>query len=112
MTVTENGFAYMKITKEMINEYEVDAGSASNMVNNFNFIKEIIAWSFVSYDEKQELYKVNIRSRGPVINEIAQQFNGGGHKFASGARIKNADDIDRLFKALDDACKTYKETNL
>ena len=75
-------------------------------------IKEIIAWSFVSYDEKQELYKVNIRSRGPVINEIAQQFNGGGHKFASGARIKNVDDIDRLFKALDDACKTYKETNL
>ena len=112
MTVTENGFAYMKITKEMINEYGVDAGSASNMVNNFNFIKEIIAWSFVSYDEKQELYKVNIRSRGPVINEIAQQFNGGGHKFASGARIKNVDDIDRLFKALDDACKTYKETNL
>ena len=26
--------------------------------------------------------------------------------------IKNVDDIDRLFKALDDACKTYKETNL
>ena len=111
MTVTENGFAYMKITNEMIKEFGVDAGSASNMVNNFNYIKEVIAWSFVSYDEKQELYKVNIRSRGPVINEIASHFNGGGHKFAAGARIKNEEDINKLFKELDEACKTYKETN-
>ncbi len=111
MTVTENGFAYMKITNEMIKEFDVDAGSASNMVNNFNYIKEVIAWSFVSYDEKQELYKVNIRSRGPVINEIASHFNGGGHKFAAGARIKNEEDINKLFKELDEACKTYKETN-
>ena len=111
MTVTENGFAYMKITNEIIKEFGVDAGSASNMVNNFNYIKEVIAWSFVSYDEKQELYKVNIRSRGPVINEIASHFNGGGHKFAAGARIKNEEDINKLFKELDEACKTYKETN-
>ena len=38
------------------------------------------------------MYKVNIRSRGPVINEVALKFNGGGHKFASGARLKDRDE--------------------
>lgn len=109
MTVTENGFGYIKLTDEMIKEYKVDSSSASNMVNNFNYIKEIYAWAFVSYDERQEVYKVNIRSRGPIINEVAMRYNGGGHKYASGARLKNADDIDFLFKELDQACHKYKE---
>lgn len=107
MTVTENGFGYMKLTDDMIKEYGVDAGSASNMVNNFNYIKEVIAWAFVSYDDKQELYKVNIRSRGPVINDIANKYNGGGHKYASGARITDENDVDNLFNELDEACKKY-----
>lgn len=112
MSVTENGFAYIKITNEMIKEFNVDSGTASNMVNNFNFIKDYVAWAFVSYDERQELYKVNIRSRGPVINEIATKYHGGGHKYASGARISNEEDVDKLFKELDDACKKYNEEAL
>lgn len=109
MTVTENGFGYIKVTNEMIKEFNVDSGTASNMVNNFNFIKDMIVWAFVSYDERQELYKVNIRSRGPIINEIASKYNGGGHPLASGARIKNEEDVDGLFKELNEACLKYKE---
>ena len=113
MTVTENGFAYIKLSNEIIKEYGVDSSTAANLVNNFNYIKEVIAWAFVSYDERQELYKVNIRSRGPVINEVASLYNGGGHKYASGARIKHEEDVDKLFEALDNACKKYNEnTNL
>ena len=111
MTITENGFGYMKITNEMIKEYGVDASTASNLVNNFNYIKEVYSWALISYDEKQEMYKVNIRSRGPVINDTASKYNGGGHKFASGARIKNVDDIDKLIFELDQVCKKYKEEN-
>lgn len=109
MTITENGFGYMKITSEMIKEYGVDASTASNLVNNFNYIKEVVAWAFVSYDERQELYKVNIRSRGPVINEIAIKYNGGGHKYASGARIKDSALVDKLFEELDAACMEYNK---
>ena len=109
MTVTENGFGYIKVTNEMIKEFNVDSGTASNMVNNFNFIKDMIVWAFVSYDERQELYKVNIRSRGPIINEIASKYNGGGHLLASGGRIKNEEDVDNLLKELNEACLKYKE---
>lgn len=110
LKVTANGFASLKIDKKIIEKYKVDSGTASNLVNNFNNIKEILCWALVSYDEKLEMYKVNIRSRGPVINEVASNFNGGGHAHASGARIKNQKDIDKLFKALDAACKEYKKS--
>ena len=107
LKVTKNGFASLKIDKKIIEKYGVDAGTASNLVNNFNNIQEIICWALVSYDEKLGLYKVNIRSRGPIINDVASYYNGGGHAKASGARIKTMAEVDKLLKALDAACKEY-----
>lgn len=108
LNVTENGFAYLKISTEDINKFNVDSSTASNMVNNFNFIKGIYAWSFITYDAKNDIYKVNIRSRGPIINEVASRYNGGGHIYASGARVKTMEEIDNLIKDLDEVCKIYK----
>ncbi len=112
LEVTENGFAYVKISNEVILEYGVDASTASNMINDFNFIKDVFVWAFVTYDAKNNLYKVNIRSKGPIINEIASRYHGGGHKFASGVRIQSADEIDALLKELDEASRIYKENNI
>ena len=79
------------------------------MINDFNNINEIIVWTFVTYDAKNALYKVNIRSRGPVINEIAAKYNGGGHKFASGVRNTDKSQIEKLLKDLSEACREYLE---
>lgn len=108
LTVTENGLAYAKISAQTIKEYGVDTASASNMINDFNYIKDVIVWLFITYDEKNEIYKVNIRSRGPIINDIASKYHGGGHKFASGVRTKEKEDIENLIKDLDTSCKNYK----
>lgn len=109
MTITENGFGYFKVTDDDIKNYEVDVGTASNLVNNFNFIKELKVWALSSYDEKTEVFKINIRSRDIPINEVAEKMGGGGHKFASGARLKTDELVDELFKALDEECQRYNE---
>lgn len=109
MKVSENGFAHVMIFDEIIKEYNVDSSTASIMINDFNFIKDVYVWTFVTYDEKNDVYKVNIRSKGPVINEIASKYLGGGHKFASGVRTSSLDEINSLLKDLDEACKIYKE---
>lgn len=109
IVISESGFGYIKVTEDIIKEYGVDSGTASNLVNNLNFIKELKVWAFSSYDEKNEVFKINIRSRGLVINEIAEKFNGGGHKFASGARLKTEEEVNSLFNALDDLCKTQSK---
>ena len=92
-------------------EYGVDTATPSNMINDFNYIKEVLVWTFITYDEKNQVYKINIRSRGPIINEVASKYNGGGHKFASGVRTNKEEDIDNLLKDLDNACKEYQEKN-
>lgn len=105
LITTENGFAYIKITTDDIKNFGVDSSTASNMINNFNYIKEIKVWTFITYDQKSTMYKVNIRSRNVVINDIAAKYHGGGHKFASGVRTTNETDIDNLIKDLDERCR-------
>lgn len=109
MVVTENGFAYIKIETETLKKYNVDAATAGNMVNNFNYINEIYAWAIFSEDASNNVIRGSIRSRGPIINEAASHFGGGGHIFASGVRIKTFDEVDKLIKELDDICSTYEE---
>lgn len=107
MKLTENGFAYIVITNDILVKYGVDASSAGNMVNNFNNIDEVLVWATISEDVKNNLIKFNIRSRGPIINTIAEKYNGGGHQFASGARLPNMEQAELLIKDLDEICKDY-----
>ena len=110
LEITENGFAHLYITPAILKKYNVDPATPSTMINDFSNIKDVYVWTFVTYDEKNDIYKVNIRSKGPVINETAALYGGGGHKFASGVRTNKKEDIDKLLKALDEDCKKYKES--
>ena len=111
ITITKSGFGYIKITNDIIKKYGVDSSTASNMVNDLNFIKELKVWAFSSFDEKLGMYKINIRSQKIAINEVAAKYNGGGHKFASGARLKTEEEVDMLFDALDKECAKNAEQN-
>ena len=43
----------------------------------------------------------------PVNNEVAEKYNGGGHKLASGARVTTMDEAKLLINDLDKVCKKY-----
>ena len=107
MKVTENGVGYLILTADVISKFSADVGSAGNMVNNFNYIDEILVWLMISEDKKNEIIKINIRSRGPVINTIAEKYRGGGHKFASGARVTTMEEAELLIHDLDRVCEQY-----
>lgn len=107
MTVTENGFCYMKISNDELKKYNVDPATAGNMVNNFNYINEVYAWAIFSEDIANDVIRGSIRSRGPIINEVASHFGGGGHIFASGVRLQSDEDTDKLIAELDEACRIY-----
>ena len=68
----------------------------------------MLVWVTFSEDIKQGLIRVNARSRGPIINKVLERHNGGGHKFASGARIKTFDEMEEIVKELDEVCLEYK----
>lgn len=109
MKVTENKLGYVIITNDVINEYGVDSASAGNMVNDFNYIKEILVWATITEDVKNNQYRISIRSRGPEINKIAERHNGGGHKMASGVKCKSLDEALSVMRDLDNELKIYNE---
>jgi phosphoesterase RecJ-like protein len=109
LKVTDNGLGYLELFPDIFKEYKVDSSTPSNMINDFNNIKGVYVWVFINHDDKNDLVKINIRSNGPVINEIAANYGGGGHKYASGIRSKDESIIPNLINDLDNACKEYKE---
>ena len=109
MKVTENGVAYIIITNQILEEHKTDAAAPGNMIGNFNYIDGITVWMFVTEDVKNGNYRVSIRSRGPIVNTIAEKYNGGGHKFACGARFTDIKLADDLVKDLDEVCLKYKK---
>ena len=108
LTLTDNGTAYIKITDRKLKEFVVDSAAAGNMINDLKFVNEIVVWVFFTEDIKSNLIRANIRSVGPYINDIATKFGGGGHKYASGVKLKNWEDADKLINELDELVKNYK----
>jgi len=109
LEITENGVAYIKITDETLKEFNVDPASAGNMVNNFNYIEEVLVWGVFSEDKVNNTIRGSIRSRGPIINEVATTFGGGGHIYASGVRLKDLDEEDKIVASLDEVCLEYRQ---
>lgn len=105
--ISENSFGFIHVTEDALKKYNVESSIVSNHANDLFFIKELICWMLVVYDERNGIYKANIRSRGPIINEIARKYNGGGHKLASGCRSKDYKDIEKLANDLDEACREF-----
>ena len=109
MKVTDYGVGYIEVSDAVLKKYQVDVASSGNMINNFNYIEEVLVWLAITEDTKNGIFKINIRSRGPVINTIAEKYNGGGHKLASGARVTEMADAMKLVNELDEACRKYIE---
>lgn len=107
LKVTKHGFAYLEIDEKILKKYDADAATAGNMVNDFNYIEGIYAWGIFSIDKQNNNIRGSLRSRGPIINETASKYNGGGHKFASGVRLKDKKETESLIKDLDKVCENY-----
>lgn len=111
MKVTPNGVGYITISDEVQKQYGVDAATPGNMVGHLTYIDELLVWLTFSEDKKQDIIRVSVRSRGPSINSVAMQYNGGGHKLASGMRIDSFNKVDEIVEQLDRVCEDYKKEN-
>lgn len=109
LKLTPNGVAHLLITEDKMHEYNIDVATAGNMINNFNYIDEILVWVLFSVDTLNNNIRVSIRSRGPIINTVAQGFGGGGHAYASGIKVKTYEETLEIVEELDKVCLEYKE---
>ena len=111
LILTEDGFGYIKLNQKVLDEYNIDASTATNVVNELTYIDNMYSWAIFAYDKTNDNIRGSIRSRGPIINEVASNYNGGGHIYASGVRVKDFDTVDLLIEDLNNVCKEYKKNN-
>lgn len=104
---TQEGFIYLKMTQEVIKKYGVTDEQAASMVNMLGGIEGYPVWALLI--EYPNEIRIRLRSSGPVINELANQFEGGGHAKASGARLRTWDDMSSFIEATNQVVKAYKE---
>ena len=97
-TMTHQYFATWFYDDETIQKFGGDTALTGNIIGNFNNINEVLVWVFFTEDKKNNQYRVSIRSRGPEINKIAEKHNGGGHRFASGAKPTTIEEVMNLIK--------------
>ena len=110
--ITQNKVGYLIIKDETLKQYNVDAATPGNMINSFNHINEMLVWVTATEDKELGSYRVSIRSRGPIINEVAANHGGGGHIYASGTRLKTEEEILSLIQDLDETSKEYIQKSL
>ncbi len=108
MKITENGVGYIKIGTEVLDKYHLDSASCGDTINEFNNVDEFIVWMSAVEDKNNNNIRVSIRSRGPIVNKLAEKYNGGGHKVACGARLSSFEDVDLLINDLDKLCQKYQ----
>ena len=109
MKVTENGIGYVKITDDDLKKYGASSASIGSIMNNYNFIHGLICWVVFTEDVKNNVIRTSARSRGIKINKLFEQYNGGGHVYACGAKLNNFSEADEIIDKLDELCKEYKE---
>lgn len=93
----EDGIAYAVFTKEDLAKWHMTGGQARNYIDELGHVREFEVWAiFTESDEHPGLYHGSLRSKHVIINEIAQQFNGGGHPNASGVKNLTKEDIEAI----------------
>ena len=79
---------------------------AAATVNLFGGIEGYNVW-FVAVEYPNEI-RLRIRSSGLEIDKLANLFEGGGHKMASGARLNSFDELDNFVNEMRAYIKRYQ----
>ncbi|MCR3906139.1 MAG: bifunctional oligoribonuclease/PAP phosphatase NrnA [Tenericutes bacterium] len=103
--VTTNGFVYLKMTRDIIDKYEVSDEQAASVVSLIGGIEGFPVWAlFIEYPGE---IRIRLRSNGPTIDKLANQYGGGGHAKASGAKLENWEQLPEFIKDVEEVVKTY-----
>ncbi|QQK77297.1 bifunctional oligoribonuclease/PAP phosphatase NrnA [Salicibibacter cibarius] len=106
-TLSENGVGVIVLSQEQLRKYQVSVNESSAIVHSVANVEGIMAWvTFVELEDKT--YRVRLRSKGPVVNELAGRFQGGGHPLAAGATAENDQERAQVVEQLEEICKAYR----
>ncbi len=107
--MTEHGFAYITLDQKTVEASHVSYEDAAAQVSTISSIDSCPVWAlFIEYPTE---IRIRLRSRGPIINLLAEAYHGGGHAKASGAQLDSWDDLAGFVAKADTLVEKYKKEN-
>lgn len=100
MKFTPHNAAYIVLKHADLAEMNLGDAGTSSVVPLLGKVAKTICWT-VFVEQEDGSYRLRIRSKKPVINELAKEYGGGGHPLASGAMMKDGSEIEEYIAKLD-----------
>lgn len=110
LEVDENGAGKVILPQELLDEYEVVDSETAAVVPLPGTIEKVLAWG-IFVQQPEGYYRVRLRSKGPVINELAKGHHGGGHPLASGANARDLAEVAEIYQKIQELCEEFCEEN-
>lgn len=99
--ISKAGAGSVEIPLSVVNKLGLTKDQVHAAVGTPGRLGEVVAWVIFVEQADGEPYRVNLRSKGPIINGLAKQHNGGGHPLASGAKAQNREEIEAITTQLE-----------
>lgn len=102
LEIDENGAARLLLSQEILQKFEVTEAETATIVGTPGKIDSVEAWA-IFVEQVDGTYRVRLRSKTVVINEIAKRHDGGGHPLASGANSSGLLENKQIYQEVKEA---------
>lgn len=106
MQLSEQGVAITILTQELLEQFGLDESQTHGVISLPSTVEGVTCWSLF-VQQPDGTYRVNLRSKGPIVNEIAGRHGGGGHPLASGAVVGTLEEVHEIERELNESAKAY-----
>ncbi|AEB29401.1 oligoribonuclease (nanoRNAse), 3',5'-bisphosphate nucleotidase [Carnobacterium sp. 17-4] len=97
--VHPSGVGKVVLTKSILDQFGLTDAETSAVVSLPSSLEEVVLWG-IFVEQSDGHFRCRLRSKGPVINEVAKKHDGGGHPLASGANAKDLLEVDQIIHEL------------
>lgn len=99
LKIDKNGAACVTLTQEDLKRFDVTDAETAAIVGVPGKIDIVESWA-IFVEQSDGYYRVRLRSKSHIINEIAKRHNGGGHPLASGANSYSLEENQAIYQEI------------
>ncbi len=99
LKIDKNGAACVTLTQEDLKRFDVTDAETTAIVGVPGKIDIVESWA-IFVEQSDGHYRVRLRSKSHIINEIAKRHNGGGHPLASGANSYSLEENQAIYQEI------------